>query len=213
MYPKPIQRLIELFAELPGVGPRQAARMAFFVLRSSQDYALALSEAVAGAKKKVGLCTECFRSIDRGNGTVCDFCAGEKRNRELLMIVEKEMDIANLEKTGMYHGLYHVLGGTVSLIDPESPRKLRLKDLYERIERLLGGAANLEVIIATGQTSEGDSTAMYLEQMISPLRKNFPELSISRLGRGLSMGTEVEYADEVTLENALRHRIHSSNKE
>lgn len=209
MYPKPIQRLIELLAELPGIGPRQAARIAFFVLRGSQDYALALSEAVAAAKKKIIFCKDCLRSLERDNGAVlCSFCGGDKRSRNTVMVVEKEMDIANIERAGIYQGLYHVLGGNISLLDAESPKRLRLADLYARMRSLLEEQKeSFEVIIATGQTSEGDSTAMYLSQMLLPLKEEFPHLSISRLGRGLSMGTEVEYADEVTLENALKHRI------
>ena len=209
MYPKPVQRLIDLLAELPGVGPRQAARMTFFVLRGSQDYALALAEAVSAAKKRIGFCKDCFRSMERDNDvTLCSFCGNERRDQRLVMVMEKEVDVANMEKTGAYQGLYHVLGGNISLLDPESPKKLRLAELYARIKLILEKAEEpAEVIIATGQTSEGDSTALYLLQMLSPLKEDFPHLRLSRLGQGLSVGTEVEYADEVTLENALKHRF------
>ncbi|MBI4135099.1 MAG: recombination protein RecR [Candidatus Sungbacteria bacterium] len=205
MYPKPIQTLIELFAKLPGVGPRQAARMAFFVLREPPLYALALVDALRAVKAAVSSCNECFRATETAESGLCDFCSSPSRDGSQICIVEKEVDISTFEKSGYYKGLYHVLGGTFSALEPDSPKRLRLMELYSRIKRI-SEAQPLEVIIATGQTSEGDTTALYIEQMLEPLQKAHQTLSISRLGRGLSMGTELEYADEVTLQHALINR-------
>lgn len=216
MYPKPIQTLIELFSKLPGVGPRQAARMAFFVLREPASYVTALASTLKTLKTDVDTCRECFRATEGGGqggpglaevsqGGLCDFCVNPSRDHGQICIVEKEMDILTFEKSGLYTGIYHVLGGTFSALDPDSLRRLRLKELYGRVARN-AGERSLEIIIATGQTSEGDTTALYVERMLDPLKQAHPGLVISRLGRGLSAGAELEYADEVTLRHALENR-------
>ncbi len=212
MYPKPILDLIELFSKLPGIGPRQAARMAFFVLRESKGYGASLIAAVKNVKEQVRACGRCFRSMDT-NGPVsnglCDICKNPERDQRTICIVEKEIDIPNLEKTGVFGGVYHVLGGAISLLEKDSPERLRVKDLYRRIEELARDSSPLEVILATSSTAEGDATALYLLRTLEPLAEKSPALAVSRLGRGLSMGAEVEYADEATLEEALKHRTKS----
>ncbi len=207
MYPKPIQRLIELLSKLPGVGPRQAGRMVFFILRESNGYVTDLADAVNNLKRNVAACKECFHFMEKDESDLCEFCRNPKRDKTLISVVEKEADLANIEKTGGYHGLYHVLGGTFAPLDPDSPKKLRLEDFYSRIERHAKNGNTLEVIIATSQTTEGEATARYLERMLEPLAKRYPALSVSRLGRGMSMGSEIEYADETTLHEAFNHRI------
>ncbi|MBI3627322.1 MAG: recombination protein RecR [Candidatus Sungbacteria bacterium] len=209
MYPQPIKRLIELLSELPGLGPRQAARITFFILRESKGYSKILGEAIIKAKEDTSFCGECYRSIDRTVSSICEFCSSEKRNQETLAIVEKEVDLANLEKTRLYAGVYHILGGVFRALDPDSPTKLHLADLYSRIEKKLKTKKPVEIIIATSETTEGVSTSLYIERMLDPLKAKYKNLTVSRLGRGLSLGTELEYADEVTLQNALQHRTHS----
>lgn len=210
MYPKPIERLIELFQKLPGVGPRQAMRMALFALRDGGEYAKYLSDALSMARREVGFCSECLRTMDRSAGERCVICSNEERRRGPLCIIEKELDLITIEKSGSFRGLYHVLGGTLVLLDPESPVKLRLKELYKRIEALAASGETLEVIIATGQTTEGDATANYIDRMLDPLKNVYHTLSVSRLGRGLSFGSEIEYADQVTIQDALNNRKKSS---
>lgn len=210
MYPKPIERLIELFQRLPGVGPRQATRMALFSVRDEGRYAKALSDSLLSARKDVTFCAECFRTMDRSAGALCDICSNPKRKNGPLCIVEKELDLINIERSGGYQGTYHVLGGTLVLLDPGSPEKLKLRDLYKRIETLIESVNSSEVILATSQTTEGDSTANYIERMLDPLKLKYPGLSVSRLGRGLSFGSEIEYADQVTLKDALESRKKTS---
>lgn len=210
MYPKPIQDLIGLLKELPGVGPRQAARMAFFILRGEAKYAADLGGAIQSLKQTMATCRECFRSMEAGveNG-LCEICSNSSRNREIICVVEKEIDSAAIERAGVYKGLYHILGGMVSPLDPASPAHLRLAEFYERVKRALALHPSLEVVLALSQTTEGEQTANYLERMLEPLQKN-GALTVSKLGRGLSFGSEVEYADAVTLENALKRRTTKS---
>lgn len=204
MYPKPLQKLIDLFTKFPGIGPRQASRFVFYVLKNS--FSDELTAALEGLKK-VRFCENCFRSTEISNGgALCSFCRDPKRDKTAVSLVEKESDMQNLEKTGAYNGLYHVLGGVISPLDAESPKKLHLKELFERIKTLLEKEGKCEVILATNPTTEGDTTALYIERILEPLRRKFPNLKISRLGRGLSLGSELEYADEVTLKNALTNR-------
>jgi len=207
MYPEPIERLIQLFSKLPGVGPRQATRMAFYVLSESNGYAASISRSIDEVRKNISFCDQCFRSVQKSAGkNVCAICQDPKRDQRIICVVEKEIDIANIEKTAAYHGTYHVLGGTISLLDKESPERLRLKDLYQRIETAANSGNALEMIIAMSPTSEGDSTALYLKRTLEPLIQKFPALKLTMLGRGLSLGAEVEYADQVTLESALKYR-------
>lgn len=207
MFPKEIQRLIDLLTDLPGVGPRQAARMAFFIFHHGDQYAPLLIDSIQAIQNDVGSCKECFRSIEKKKGQeLCEYCGNPQRNQGMVCVVEKEIDIPNIEKSGAYKGLYHVLGGVFSPLDSDSPKKLRLDDFYKRIQSILKSGKTLELIIATSQNTEGDATALYLERILEPFKKEFPAFSISRLGKGLSVGTEVEYADEVTLQNAIAHR-------
>jgi len=209
MYPLPLQKLIELFGKLPGIGPRQAARFAFFVLKGKDAYVQELIASLEEVSSKIKTCAQCYRTVeDTGTGQIlCAFCKDTRRDHAMLAIVEKEADMQNLEKTGAFRGLYHILGGVISPLDQDSPRRLHLRQLHERIKGLLAsGDAAFEVVLATSSTTEGDTTALYIEQILAPLRTAHPQLKISRLGRGLSLGSELEYADEITLRNALTNR-------
>lgn len=208
MYPKPLQRLIDLFMKLPGIGPRQASRFAFHILKSN-GLAAELDEALKSLDEKIGFCPQCFRTLEKNGASaeLCILCRDPKRNRIEIAVVEKESDLENLEKTGAYRGLYHVLGGVLSPLDSDSPKKLHLKELHERIKTVLASqSGQCEVILATSATTEGDLTALYIERVLAPLKEQYPALKITRLGRGLSLGSELEYADEVTLKNALTNR-------
>ncbi|MBI2053288.1 MAG: recombination protein RecR [Candidatus Sungbacteria bacterium] len=208
MYPEPIQKLIDLFARFPGIGPRQAARFAFFILKEKDPFVSELRDALAAAEAQIGICSTCFRTMERPSGAIssCDICINPRREAHLIAVVEKESDMRNMEQSGAYHGLYHVLGGVISPLDQDSPKRIRLKELYERVEKRLEDAAACEVILATNPTTEGDTTARYIERVLAPLQSDHPSLTISRLGRGLSLGAELEYVDEITLKSALTNR-------
>lgn len=206
MYPKPIQKLIDIFTKFPGIGPRQAGRFAFFVLKNNDNVAEDLISILKEVKEKISFCSQCFRSKEGTNLNLCPFCQDLKRDQKIVAVVEKEADIQNLEKTSFFQGVYHVLGGIISPLDMDSPKKLHLRELHGRVKNILEKQGKCEVILATGSTAEGDTTAMYIERVLEPLKKQYPDFKISRLGRGLSLGAELEYADEITLKSALTNR-------
>lgn len=208
MYPESIQRLIEIFSKFPGIGPRQAARFSFFLFKENHAFIDELRAALKELQDRVATCTQCFRTMEQEEGAarLCSFCRDSRRDRLQIAVVEKESDMSNMEKTGAYHGLYHVLSGVISPLDNDSPKKIRLRELHERVERILSAGEPCEVILATNSTTEGDTTALYIERILAPLKDKYPSLKISRLGRGLSLGAELEYIDEVTIKNALTNR-------
>ena len=232
MYPKPLQKLIDIFTKFPGIGPRQAGRFAFFILnpvrnqprrdvgvavplsaerisngvKENNDFVDELIEALKEVKEKVNFCARCFRSMEGQENSLCGFCRDSKRNQTAIAVVEKEADMQNLEKTGLHQGVYHILGGVIFPLDADSPKKLRLREMHGRIKDVLEKQGKCEVILATGSTTEGDTTALYIERILEPLKKQYADFKISRLGRGLSLGSELEYADEITLKNALANR-------
>jgi recombination protein RecR len=205
MLPKPIQNLIDEFAKLPSVGPRQAARFVFHLLNQPKE------EIEKFGKKffvlnKIRYCEFCNRAIEITSGKLCDICKDKNRERSTICIVEKDTDIESLEKTKRYNGIYYVLG-----IEDEKKQLANLKKLIERIKksRLSGGQAKKdlkEIIIATDATTEGETIALYSARQLEELKKIYPGLKITRLGRGLSTGSELEYMDEDTLTNALLGR-------
>ncbi|KKU51463.1 MAG: recombination protein RecR [Candidatus Sungbacteria bacterium RIFCSPHIGHO2_01_FULL_47_32] len=204
-YPKPIQHLIELFSKFPGIGPKQAARFAFHILNEDETKLDEIARAIKGIKTEVGFCGLCYRSIEmkhkKNEVPLCEYCSSKSRDPKIVMIVEKEADLANIERTHAFNGLYHILGGTISPLDSSGPTKLHIKELFHRIQKLKMEDGSPEVILATNPTTEGDMTALYIERVLKPL-----EAQISRLGRGLGTGAELEYADEVTIANALTNR-------
>lgn len=137
---------------------------------------------------------------------LCGFCCDPKRDQKTIAVMEKESDMQNLEKTSLYQGVYHVLGGVISPLDSDSQKKLHLKEMHGRIKNILERDGRCEVILATNATAEGDTTALYIEKILAPFKEQYADFKISRLGRGLSLGSELEYADEVTLKNALTNR-------
>ncbi|MDO8600104.1 MAG: recombination mediator RecR [bacterium] len=202
MYPAPLQKLIEYFLKFPGIGPKQATRFAFFLLKESDGYRGNLARTIAELGKEVAVCKQCYRSIQPNTNTLCDYCANKKRNTEMLMVIEKEIDMENVEKTKQYNGLYHVLGGTLSPLEPSSPEKLHLKELFNRTKTLVETHKNnVEIILATNATAEGDATALYIQRILEPLK-----IKITRFGRGLTTGSELEYSDPTTITNALTNR-------
>ncbi len=209
MYPKSIQRVIDLLMKLPGVGPRQAARFAFFMLKENHGFAEELAAGLKDMQANIVTCGQCYRTMEKNPEqeiTHCTLCRDARRNETVITVVEKESDLQNLERTGAYTGLYHVLGGVISPLDSESPKRLHIREMYNRVAVLLNQQKQVELILGTNPTTEGDMTALYIERTFAPLKEKTQNFKYSRLGRGLSLGAELEYADEVTLKNALMNR-------
>jgi recombination protein RecR len=196
MYPKTIQKLIEIFSKFPTVGQRTATRFVFYLIKRDKKEIEELSKAILDLKEKVKFCKNCFKPFE-GEGEVCEICSDKTRDRSLLCIVEKETDLEAIEKTKKYRGLYFVLGGPVSAIKKEELKKLRIKELEERVK----DKKIKEIIIATSLTTEGEALALFLERKLKNSGKK-----ITRLGRGLPTGGELEYADEETLGAAFESR-------
>jgi recombination protein RecR len=196
MYPKTIQKLIEIFSKFPTVGQRTATRFVFYLIKRDKKEIEELSKAILDLKEKVKFCKNCFKPFE-GEGEVCEICSDKTRDRSLLCIVEKETDLEAIEKTKKYRGLYFVLGGPVSTIKKEELKKLRIKELEERVK----DKKIKEIIIATSLTTEGEALALFLERKLKNSGKK-----ITRLGRGLPTGGELEYADEETLGAAFESR-------
>jgi recombination protein RecR len=195
MYPQPINRLVAEFAKLPGIGQRTAQRLAFHVLRSDDDDARALSDAVREVKEKVGLCEICFNLAE---GPRCQICEDPRRDVGLICVVEEPGDVIPVERTHEYRGRYHVLGGALSPIDGVEPEDLKLAQLYARVENGVR-----EVILATNPTTTGEPTALHIAAALPP---RAPDVTVTRLASGLPVGGDLEYADEVTLGRAFSGR-------
>ena len=196
MYAPPVQRLIAEFSKLPGIGGRTAQRLTFHLLRSSDEEALALAEAIREVKERIGLCETCFNLAD---GPLCRICADERRDPELICVVEEPSDVISIERTHEFRGRYHVLGGALSPIDGVDPEDLKLAELYDRVR----DRGVREVVIATNPTTTGEATALHIADA---LRDSAPEVKVTRLASGLPVGADLEYADELTLGRALAGR-------
>ncbi len=191
---EPVAKLIGEFNKLPGIGPKSAQRLTYHLLRSSDEEAAALAEAILALKEKIRLCSICFNITDCDT---CPLCRGEGRDHSKICVVERPSDIPPLERTGKYNGTYHVLHGTISPAQGIGPAELKVKDLLSRLQ----DGSVTEVIVATNPNLEGEATAMYLRRDIVPLG-----IHISRLARGLPFGADLEYADDMTLGQALEGR-------
>jgi recombination protein RecR len=194
-----VARLIEEFTRLPGIGPKTAQRLTFFLLRAPAEEAKALAEAIVRMKERVIFCSVCYNITETDP---CRICAGDERDRSLICVVEEPLDVLALERTGSYDGLYHVLHGAISPVDGIGPDDLRIDGLLRRLHEAGGSASPVrEVILATNPNLEGEATAMYLARLIAALG-----IRVTRLARGLPVGGDLEYADEVTLTRALEGR-------
>jgi len=189
-----VSNLIELFSSLPGIGPKSAQRLAFFLLRAPTEHSRRLAEAIIAVKEKTRLCSRCFNIAD---ADTCPICSSTKRETSSICVVEQPQDIPALEHTGVFKGLYHVLHGAISPTEGVGTKDLRINELMERLKN---GSID-EIILGTNPTVEGEATAMYLSRLITPLG-----IKVTRLARGLPYGTELEYADDVTLTRAIEGR-------
>jgi recombination protein RecR len=191
---EPVAKLIDELGRLPGVGPKSASRLAYFLLRAPREQALSLAEAILEVKERIVLCSRCF-NITESNP--CAICQDADRDQRMICVVEEPLDVLALDRTGEFKGLYHVLHGAISPVDGIGPDKLRIRELLERVDR----ERPEEVILAMNPNIEGDATAMYIaRQLVST------GVSISRPASGLPVGGDLEYADEITLGRALAGR-------
>jgi recombination protein RecR len=194
IFTAPLSNLIDALKRLPGIGPKSAQRLAFFMLRADDAYIQTLLHSVREARESIRLCDKCNNYTDR---PTCDICADPRRDATTICVVEKPFDIAPIEKTGQYRGVYHVLHGVLSPIDGIGPEDLRIKNLLPR----LGENQVAEVIVATNPDVEGEATAIYLAKLLKPL-----EIKVSRIALGLPVGSDLEFIDEVTIIRALQGR-------
>ena len=196
LLPEPVQKLIDALSRLPGIGPKTASRLAFFLLRSTDDLSQELALSLQELKASIVYCQRCFNITTSGRSE-CEICASPERDSRLLCVVEEPLDVLALERTSGFRGRYHVLGGVLSPIQGIGPDDLKIRELVERAR-----AEDIkEVILATNPSLEGDATAMYLHQQLGPLG-----VRVTRLARGLPVGGDLEYADPNTLLRALAGR-------
>jgi recombination protein RecR len=199
LYAGPIQDLIDQLARLPGIGPKSAQRVAFYLLKAAPDEAKKLAHAIVEAKDKVRFCDRCFNVSDQD---LCEYCRDPRRDQTILCVVQEAPDIVAIERTREYRGLYHVLQGAISPIEGIGPEDLRVAELLERLKTPSDGRPPVgEVIVATNPNVEGDATAMYLARLLTPVG-----VAVTRLASGMPVGGDLEYADEVTLGRALEGR-------
>jgi recombination protein RecR len=194
--PEPVQKLINAFEHLPGIGPKSASRLAFFLLQAPDELAMDLAQALQILKSSTTFCKICF-NITLLSQEICEVCAAENREQSVICVVEEPMDVLAIERTGGFNGRYHVLHGVISPIEGIGPDDLKIRPLFERIIN----SEVKEVIIATNPSMEGDATALYIQQLLTP-----SGVRVTRLARGLPVGSDMEYADQNTLLRALSGR-------
>ena len=202
-----IEKLTEIFKSFPGIGPRQAKRFVYFLLTRNKSYIKEFTTLVEELQKEIQICQECYRYFTKGKQTVslCNICSGKNRDLDSLMIVARDIDLENIEKSHSFNGKYFVLGGTVPILDKNPETKVRLRELLNAIENKTKNNALREIILGFSINPESEYTADFIIQSLNPLVTKY-NLKISHLGRGLSTGTELEYSDSDTIKNALKNR-------
>jgi len=193
-YPRSLDRLIEELIHLPGIGPKTAQRLAFYLLKMPKREVFSLAKAIVELKERIRTCPACFNIAE---DNLCEICLSKERDRSIICVVEEANDLLAIERTRGFRGLYHVLGGSLSPLEGRGPDELQIEALLRRLQ---GGEVR-EVIIATNPNVEGEATSLYLQQLLRPL-----DILVSRLAHGLPMGSDLEYADEITLAKAVEGR-------
>ena len=192
MFDEPIEKLIEYFRQLPGVGKKTAQRYAFYIIENSKEKADNFANAIKEVKEKVKLCSVCG---NYSTSEICPIC--QTRNRKVICVVQEPKDVVSMEKVKSFDGVYHILFGTISPLENRGPNDIKIKELLQRVQN----DKVEEVIMATNPDVEGDATAMYISRLLKPLG-----VKVTRLAQGIAMGSDIEFADEVTLERALEQR-------
>jgi len=201
-----IERLIQIFSEFPGIGPRQARRFVYFLLTRNDGAVEELVKNLNSLKGDISKCGECGRFFQKkhSEATLCSICSDSSRDRQILMIVPRDSDLESVEKNRVFTGTYFVLGGTVPILEKEPEKKVRTKELLDVIGKRIKESLS-EIVVAMNWNPDGENTAIYIDSLLKPLAEK-AKIKITHLGKGLSMGTELEYADPDTLKNALRNR-------
>jgi recombination protein RecR len=199
MLPPSLKNLIDQLSRLPGMGQRSATRLAFYLINQPEKDLAALAQAIKDLSAKTKICSRCFNLTS--GAEFCAICSDKKRQQNIICVVEDILDIIPIERTRQFSGVYHILGGLISPIDGLTPDKLHIKELVIRLKQLINQKISVEIILAFNPTTEGDATALYLEKLLTPLK-----IKVTKLNRGLSTGSDLEYADETTLINALKYR-------
>jgi recombination protein RecR len=199
--PKAIVNLISVFERLPGIGPKSATRLSFYLLNTPDSFVEELSKDLLKLKKEIKICKECGGVSEN---EVCEICANNKRDRKVICVVERAIDVMAIENIGGYGGVYHVLGGVLNPLEHVGPDDLKIEELLERIGNIINGEnAKIEIIIATNPTMEGEATALYIRKKIREING---EIKVSRIGSGLPMGADLEFADQATISRAMEGR-------
>ena len=196
-FPAPLKRLMDELIKLPGIGPKSAQRLMMHFLRASADDLVKLAEALGSLKTSIRLCSKCYHLSE---GELCDICSDPSRDGSTICVVEDPIDLLALERVKEYNGLYHVLHGSINPLNGVKPEDLRIDELLDRIKT----DGFKEIILATNTNLEGETTALYIAEQ---LKENFPSIHVTRIARGLPMGGEMDYADQVTLIRALEGRV------
>lgn len=199
LLPHSIEKMIDEFSRLPGIGPKSASRLTFYLYKLPPERYDAFVQSVAGLKANVTVCEQCCNMSETA---VCTICADQKRNQRLICAVEDPLDVIALENTRKFLGVYHVLGGAISPIDGVGPEQLKIEELRRRVEKLRHEeVAELEIILATNPSLEGDATAMHIAKELKPFA-----VKLTKLARGIPVGGDLEYTDELTLADAINYR-------
>ncbi len=201
-----IEKLTQIFRMFPGIGPRQAKRFVYFLLKKDNSVLKELAETILELKTNISQCSMCYRfySFDKNKSKICNVCSNPNIDKNTLMLVEKDVDFENIHKTGIYNGYYFILGGQLPILEKEPSTKIRIQELLQTIRTHAKNGLK-EIIFAVSVNPEGENTSQFIKRTIEPSVKEF-DLMISALGRGLSTGTELEYSDSDTLQNAFRNR-------
>jgi recombination protein RecR len=199
--PKAIVNLINVFERLPGIGPKSATRLAFYLLNTPNSFVEEFSKDLLRMKKEIKICSECGGVSEN---EICEICANKKRDKKVICVVERAIDVMAIENIGGYNGVYHVLGGVLNPLEHVGPDDLKIAGLLERIRDIIDGEnAKIEIIIATNPTMEGEATALYIRKKIREING---EIKVSRIGSGLPMGADLEFADQATISRAMDGR-------
>lgn len=201
-----IEKLIKIFSEFPGIGPKQARRFVYFLINKNESYIDELKEQIIELRKNVVICSECKKYFfsNYNNKTICDLCSDKTRDNSIILIVSRDVDLENIEKSHSFNGKYFVLGGLIPILDKNPEKKVRLNELLALVSRMSDKGLK-EIVIGLDANSEGEYTTDILKSYLSPITEKY-SIKISEFGRGLSTGTELEYSDPETIKNALKNR-------
>jgi recombination protein RecR len=197
--PKALADLVNVFERLPGIGPKSATRLAFYLLNTPVSFVEEIAADLTRLKKDIKICNNCFGV---SQGEMCQICSDEKRNQNMICVVERAIDVIAIENVGSYKGVYHVLNGVINPLNHVGPEDLKIQELLDRVESVEIGA---EVILATNLTMEGEATALYIRKKLEGLK--IDNLRVSRIGSGLPIGSDMEYVDMATLNRAMEGRV------